>query len=104
MEQVSLYFNIFKMSLMEWCLAMTTSNQEYSHASRLILEKLPHSYTNVPPVAMSKMDTILPKLAGPNKADCLLMSQASKYDWLEHVREVISRDKLGNGEQISWSA
>ena len=48
---------------------MTTSDQEYSHASRLKLEKLPHSYTNVPPVAMSKNDAILPKLAGPNKAN-----------------------------------
>ena len=28
----------------------------------------------------------------------------TEYDWLEHVREVISRDKLGDGEQISWSA
>ena len=54
-------------------LAMTTSDQEYSHASRVKLEKLPHSYTNVPLVAMSKKDPILPKLAGPNKADCLLL-------------------------------
>ena len=52
---------------------MTTSDQEYSHASRVKLEKLPHSYTYVPPVAMSKKDPILSKLAAPNKADCLLL-------------------------------
>ena len=61
-------------------LAMTTSDQEYSHASRVKLEKLPHSYTNVPPVAMSKKDPILPKLAGPTKqiACCLVSSNENR--------------------------
>ena len=45
------------------------------------LDKLPQSYTNVPPVTLSKKDPVPPKLEGPNKADCLLIPEAMQTEY-----------------------
>ena len=45
------------------------------------LDKLPHTYTNVPPVTLSKKDPVPPKLEGPNKADCLLIPEAMQTEY-----------------------
>ena len=44
-----------------------------SHISKQGLEKLPQSYTDVPPVTLSKKDPVPPKLGGSNKSDCQLL-------------------------------
>ena len=45
------------------------------------LDKLPQSYTDVPPVTLSKKDPVPPKLEGPNKSDCLLIPDAMQTEY-----------------------
>ena len=46
-----------------------------------VLDKLPQSYTDVPPVTMIKKDPVVPKLEAPNKSNCLLIPQAVKTEY-----------------------
>lgn len=43
--------------------------------------QLPDMYTNVPPVAMLRQDPPVPKVEGPNKADCQLMPEAMQKEY-----------------------
>ncbi len=54
---------------------MTVSDN--SHISKRVYDNLLQSYTDVPPVAMTKKDPVPPKFEGSNKADCVLIPQAS---------------------------
>ena len=45
------------------------------------LDKQPQSYTDVPPVTLSKKDPVPPKLEGPNKSDCLLIPEAMQTEY-----------------------
>ena len=43
--------------------------------------QLPDTYTNVPPVALLKQVPLVPKLEGPNRADCQLMPQSMRKEY-----------------------
>jgi hypothetical protein len=43
--------------------------------------QLPDTYTNVPPVALLRQVPPVPKIEGPNKADCQLMPQAMQKEY-----------------------
>lgn len=52
-----------------------------SNISNKVLRKLPQSYTDVPPVTLSKKDPVLPKVEGPNKPDGFLIPEAMKKEY-----------------------
>lgn len=61
-----------------------------SHISKRGLDNLPQSYTDVPPVTLSKKDPVPPKLGGSNKSDCqLLIVEAIKTEY-RYVSIIIS--------------
>ena len=55
---------------------VATTHAKDCIATKKTVAYLPHTYTNVPPVAMHKATPPMPKLEGPNKADCQLIPQA----------------------------
>ena len=55
---------------------VATTHAKDCIATKKTLAYLPQTYTNVPPVAMHKATPPMPKLEGPNKADCQLIPQA----------------------------
>ena len=42
---------------------------------------LPETYTSIPPVTFVRQDPTLSKLAGPNKVDCQIISQAMQKEY-----------------------
>ncbi|XP_014664507.1 PREDICTED: uncharacterized protein LOC106806883 [Priapulus caudatus] len=68
--------------------------------------QLPDTYTNVPPVSMLRQDPPVPKVEGPNKADCLLIPEArlqKEYRWLEQMKTVLATDTLQKDETQVFS-
>jgi len=51
---------------------------------------LPESYTTVPPVFLGKREPTMPKLAGPNKSDCQLITQAIHVEYRYAAENILS--------------
>lgn len=84
---------------------MTDFDDTYS-TSKKGLDILPQSYTDVPPVFLSSINAVMPKLEGPNKSDCkhIPLALQTEYKWLDHVRQVISVDNVNDSDDLTWAA
>ena len=66
--------------------------------------RLPHYYTDVPPVTTNMKNISVPATSVVSLARDNFKAQAEEeYMWLEHVRRVIE-ENTGTDENISWSA
>ncbi len=66
---------------------------------------LPGSYTTGLPMVWGKCDSPVPKLEGPNRSDCQLISQAmqTEFRWLEQMEKRVTSDVPYQGDQaVSW--
>jgi len=69
--------------------------------------KLPDSYTVVPAVVLKKESVVVPHVSTTSELvsheHCNEAVQI-EHNWLKHAMEVISKNELDKGEQISWAA
>jgi hypothetical protein len=83
------------------------TNPDSSHSGRKRKAgKLPDTYANVPPVAMPRANPPIPKIEGPNKADCQLIPGAmhEEYRWLDQMKTLLTNDTLNENDTVSWAA
>ena len=62
---------------------------------------IPESYTTGLPGVWGKCDPPVPKLEGPNRSDCRLISQAmqTEFRWLEQMEKTVTSDPPYQGGQ-----
>ena len=73
-------------------------------ASSKMVGRLPHYYTDVPPVTTNTKSISVPATSVVSLArDNFKKQTEDQYMWLEHARRVIE-DNTGTDENISWSA
>ena len=73
-------------------------------ASSKMVGRLPHYYTDVPPVTTNMKNISVPATSVVSLArDNFKKQTEEEYMWLEHARRVIE-DNTGTDENISWSA
>ena len=69
-----------------------------------MVSRLPHYYTDVPPVTTNMKNISVPATSGMSfDSDNFNEKTDEEYMWLEHARRVIE-DNIGTDENISWSA